>query len=127
MVLARARPGISALGLSAFATLARGLLNSAAGDVGAQRRALGPAARSSPTSRASSSSGAALPKLQALHPRNLFQGSYDMAALVAASPGLASYIVPAAQSRGRRDTVGDTQGNGVIVHLPWLCSTSSAL
>ncbi len=40
-----------------------------------------------------------------LHPRNLFQGFYDMDKLVAASPNLADHIVPADRSRGGRATV----------------------
>lgn len=88
------------LGFSALVTLGRGFL--IVSDRGTRRRVSWSVSGRIPTSRRISSSL----KLLAVHPRNSFQGSYDMAALVEASPALASFIVPAAQSRGGRDTVG---------------------
>ena len=41
----------------------------------------------------------------ALHPRNAFKGSYDMARLVSACPALSPHIVPAAKSRSGRETI----------------------
>lgn len=40
-----------------------------------------------------------------LHPRNAFKGSYDMGALVKASPSLGAHVIPAAASKSRRDTI----------------------
>lgn len=41
----------------------------------------------------------------ALHPRNAFKGSYDMAKLVAACPSLSRNLVPAHLSKGGRETI----------------------
>jgi len=94
------RPGLSMLGFSALVTLGRGFLIASAKT--SRRRALCSVSRRMPRA----ASAASLTKLRAVHPRNSFQGSYDMAALVEALPALANFIVPAAQSRGGRDTVG---------------------
>jgi 23S rRNA (adenine1618-N6)-methyltransferase len=40
-----------------------------------------------------------------LHPRNAFKGSYDIGALVRASPPLKAHVIPAALSKSRRDTI----------------------
>ena len=39
------------------------------------------------------------------HPRNAFRGSYDFPRLAAAHAPLARFVIPAAESRGGRDTV----------------------
>lgn len=45
------------------------------------------------------------------HPRNAFRGTYDFPRLVAAHAPLAKFVIPAAESRGGRDTVdfGDAE------------------
>jgi hypothetical protein len=40
-----------------------------------------------------------------IHPRNAFQGSYDMDRLCAAHPNLSQFIIPASESRSGRSTI----------------------
>ena len=42
---------------------------------------------------------------QTLHPRNAFQGSYDMDRLSAAHPALRKHIIPSTYSKGGRATI----------------------
>lgn len=51
--------------------------------------------------------------LKLLHPRNTFEGTYDMKALVEASPTLVPYIIPAEASRGGRATINFSDPDAV--------------
>ena len=44
-------------------------------------------------------------QIGSLHPRNAFQGYYDMPKLVAACPALGPHVIPAHRSKGGRDTI----------------------
>jgi 23S rRNA (adenine1618-N6)-methyltransferase len=48
-----------------------------------------------------------------IHPRNAFQGSYNMDRLCAAHPNVSQYIIPAAESRGGRSTIDFSSASSV--------------
>jgi 23S rRNA (adenine1618-N6)-methyltransferase len=48
-----------------------------------------------------------------IHPRNAFQGSYDMDRLCAAHPNLSQFIIPAAESRSGRSTIDFSNASSV--------------
>lgn len=50
---------------------------------------------------------------EALHPRNAFKGSYDMARLVSVCPALAPHIIPASASKGGKDTINFSDSSAV--------------